>query len=56
LARCRDDAKKLSKEWTDESKRDQDYIRKRLAQLKAVIAEKEKELIMSTEVNLERNC
>ena len=52
MATNRDSSKKLTKEWVDENKRDQDYIKKKLNQLKAVIADKEKELLRSTEVNL----
>jgi hypothetical protein len=40
LGSNRDSAKKLSKEWVDENKRDQDYIRKKMAQIRTVISEK----------------
>ena len=42
IATNREEAKKLSKEWTEQNKRDQDFIRKKLAQMKSVISEKEK--------------
>jgi hypothetical protein len=42
LANNREKAKKLSKEWVDENKRDQDYIKKKLAQIRGVLNEKEK--------------
>ena len=32
----------MSKEWMDENKRDQEFIRKKLSQFKALVNEKEK--------------
>ena len=56
IAATREQAKRLSKEWTDESKRDQEFIRKKMNQIKAIVSEKEKELFRSCDGNLERNC
>ena len=55
IATNREQAKKLSKEWTEQNKRDQDFIRKKLSQIKAVLNEKEKELQRACDSNLERN-
>jgi hypothetical protein len=52
----REQAKRLSKEWVEENKRDHEFIRKKLTHLKAAISEKEKELLRSCDSNLERNC
>ena len=42
IAGNREQAKRLSKEWMDENKRDQEFIRKKLSQFKALVNEKEK--------------
>ena len=42
IASNREQAKRLSKQWADENKRDQDFIRKKLAQMKAMISEQQK--------------
>ena len=42
IAGNREQAKRLSKEWMDENKRDQEFIRKKLSQFKALVSEKEK--------------
>ena len=55
IATNREQAKRLSKEWQDENKRDQEFIRKKLTQLKALVSEKEKELLRGCDTNLERN-
>jgi molecular chaperone GrpE (heat shock protein) len=56
IAGNREQAKRLAKEWTEENKRDQEFVRKKMAQLKAAINEKEKDLLRSCDANLERNC
>ena len=40
IAGNREQAKRLSKEWMDENKRDQEFIRKKLSQFKALVNEK----------------
>ena len=42
IAGNREQAKRLSKEWMDDNKRDQEFIRKKLSQFKALVNEKEK--------------
>ena len=56
ISSTREQAKRLSKEWVQENKRDQDFIRKKLTHLKAIISEKEKQLLRLCDGNLERNC
>lgn len=52
----RDKGKKQSREWSEDSRKDQEYIKKKLTHLRNIIAEKEKELLKSAEVNFDRNC
>ena len=45
----------MGKEWSEENKRDQEFIRKKIVLLRNALAEKEKELLRASEVNLEKN-
>lgn len=48
--------KKVGRELAEENRRDQDYIKKKIAHLRNVLGEKEKELLKTADSNYDRNC
>lgn len=52
----REKGKKASREWSDESRKEQEYVKKKLTHLRNVLTEKEKELLKASEGTFDRNC